>query len=233
MRIILAAVALIILVVAALTLNNSDIIKVVVKGSTSQLLNKLKIDLEPEDVIVGDEVKIIIKDQMGNPVEKARVYVTRDHYSSAKIVCVGETDSSGMLVYLFEDEGQYRIYVEKEGFYSQERLVNVKLRGALSFSIRLMEARGDERFEIIRITSDRCSVEKAEVYVNGTLIGYTNSSGEISSSFKLGKVYEIIIRKRGYRGLLVILDMNPEGGTGTIIRPLKNVYTESQVCRES
>jgi len=233
MRIILAAVALIIIAVAALTLNNPDIIKVEVKGFTSQSLSKLKIDLEPEDVTVGDEVKIIIKDRMGNPVEKARVYVAKDHYSSAKMAFIGETDSSGMLVYLFKDEGWHRVYVEKEGFYSQERLVNVKLRGALSFSMRLVEDRNDERFEIIRITSNERPVEKAEIYINGTFIGYTNSNGEINSSFKLGKVYEIIIRKKGYRGLLVILDMNPEGGTGTIIRPLKNVYTESQVRRGS
>ena len=233
MRIILATVALITIAVAALTLNNPDIIEVVVKGSPSQSLSKLKIELEPEDVTVGDEVKIIIKDHMGNPVEKVRVYVAKDINSSAKIALVGETDSSGMLVYLFEDEGWHRIYVEKEGFHSQERLVNVKLRGALSFSIRLMEARGDERFEIIRITSNGRPVEKAEIYVNGTLIGYTNSNGEISSSFKIGEVYELIIRKKGYRGLLVILDMNPEGGTGTIIRPLKNVHTEPQVHRGS
>ena len=233
MRIILAAAALIIIVVAALTLNNPDIIEVVVKGSTSQSLSKLKIELEPEDVTVGEEVKIIIKDQMGNPVEKARVYVARDYDSSAKMALVGETDSSGMLVYLFEDEGRYRVYVEKEGFHSQERLVNVKLRGALSFSMRLMEARGDVRFEIIRITSNGHPVEEAEIYVNGTLIGYTNSSGEIGCSFKIGEVYEIIIRKRGYRGLLVILDMNPEGGTGKIIRPLKSVYAEPPMHRGS
>ena len=229
MRIVLAAVALMILVIAALTLKSPDIIEVEVKGSNSPSLNKLKMDLEPEDVTVGEEVKIIIKDQKGDPVMKAKVYVAKGYYSSAKMTFIGETDSRGMLVFLFEDEGWYRIYVEKEGFHSQERLVNVKLRGTLSFSIRLMEARGDERFEIIRITSNGHPVEKAEIYINGTLIGYTNSKGEISSSFKIGKVYEIIIRKKGYRGLLVILDMNPEGGTGTIIRPLKNVHTEPQV----
>ena len=225
MRIILVAVALIIFVIAALTLNNPDIIEVEVNGSTLPSLNKLKMDLEPEDVTVGEEVKIIIKDQKGNPVEKARVYVAKGD-SSANMTCIGETDSSGMLIFLFENEGWHRIYVEKEGFYSQERLVNVKLRGTLSFSIRLMEARGDERFEIIRITSNGRPVAKAEIYINGTFIGYTNSNGEISSSFKLGKVYEVIIKKRGYRGLLVILDMNPEGGTGTIIQPLKNVSTK-------
>ena len=226
MRVILVLAALIMLVVAALTLNNPDIIEVKVNGSASSSLNKLKIDLEPEEVTVGEEVKIIIKDQKGNPVEKVRVYVAKAYYSSANMTCIGETDSSGMLVFLFKDEGWHRIYVEKEGFYSQERLVNVKLRGTLSFSIRLIEARGDERFEIIRITSNGRPVAKAEIYINGTFIGYTNSNGEISSSFKLGKVYEVIIKKRGYRGLLVILDMNPEGGTGTTIQPLKNVSTK-------
>ena len=231
MRIILVAVALIIIVVAALTLNNPDIIEVDLRGSTSQSLSKLKIELEPEDVTVGDEVKIIVRDRRGNPVEKAGVYVAKD--SSAEMTFIGETDSRGMLIYLFEDEGWHRIYVEKEGFCSQERLVNVKLKGALSFSRRLVEARNDERFEIIRITSNGNPVEKAEVYINGTLIGCTNSSGEIGISFKIGKAYELIIRKRGYRGLLVILDMNPEGGTGTIIRPLKNLHAEQPMHRGS
>ena len=71
-------------------------------------------------------------------------------------------------------------------------------------------------------TSDGYPVEKAEIYINGTLVGYTNSNGELNHTLELGKVYKIIVKKKGYRGLLVILDMNPEGGTGSIIQPLKD-----------
>ena len=70
------------------------------------------------------------------------------------------------------------------------------------------------------ITSNGYPVEKVEIYVNSTFIGYTDNNGELSYTFKRGKVYEIIIKKEGYRGLLIISDLNPEGGTGTVIQPL-------------
>ena len=168
-----------------------------------------------------DRVKIIIRNSEGNPVKGAKVYVAKN-YPSMKGIYIGKTNSSGELTYVFEEEGRYKVYVEKEGFLPQEMLVNVKLEGTLSFSIELKEARNNEQLKTIHITSNGYPVEKAKIYINGTFVGYTNSNGELSYTFKLGKVYEITVKKEGYRGLLIILDMDPEGGTGSIIRPLKD-----------
>jgi len=219
--IILLLFAALLTLIAAASALRPKTIEVEVEGSPPAI-SKLKIDIIPEDVIVGEEVEIIIKDSEGNPVEKAKVYVAKDHDPSKEATCIGETNSSGVLVHVFEDGGLHRIYVEKEGFLPQERLVNVELKGALSFSMELKEAHDDEQLKTIRITSDGKPVEGVEIHVNGTLIGYTNSDGELSYTFKLGEVYEITIRKEGYRGLLVILDMDPRGGTGSVIRPLRD-----------
>ncbi len=217
--IILLLFATLLTLIAAASALKPKMIKV--EGSPPAI-SKLKIDITPEDVIVGEEVKIIIKDSEGNPVEKAKVYVAKDHDPSTEATYVGETNSSGVLIHVFEDGGLHRIYVEKEGFPPQERLVNVELKGALSFSMELKEAHNDEQLKTIRITFNGNPVEGVEIYINGTLIGYTDSDGELSYTFKIGEVYEITIRKEGYRGLLVILDMDPKGGTGSVIRPLKD-----------
>ncbi|MCD6529151.1 hypothetical protein J7L06_02545 [Candidatus Bathyarchaeota archaeon] len=214
------AVALLVFIVGALALN-PRMIEVNVTGPSPPVANKLKIDVIPEDVIVNEEVKIIIKDPEGSPIEEAKVYVAKNH-PSTKGVYIGKTNSSGELTYVFEEEGWYKVYVEKEGFLPQETLVNVKLEGILSFSIELKEAHNNEQLKTIHITSNGYPVEKAKIYINGMFVGYTNSNGELSYTFKLGKVYEITVKKEGYRGLLIILDMDPEGGTGSIIRPLKD-----------
>ncbi len=219
--ILLVVVGLLMFISGTLVLNPT-IIEVSITGSRPPVAaNKLRIDVIPEDVIVGEEVKIIIRNPEGNPVKGAKVYVAKN-YPSTKGIYIGKTNSSGELTYVFKEEGWHRVYVEKEGFLPQEMPVNVKLKGTLSFSRELKEVRNNEQLETIQITSNGHPVEKAEIYINGTFVGYTNSNGELSYTFKLGKVYEIIVKKEGYQGLLLILDMDPEGGMGSIIRPLKD-----------
>ena len=219
--ILLIGAALLALIVSASALN-LKMIEVNVTGPSPPAANKLKIDIIPEDVIVGEEAKIIIRDHEGNPVKKAKVYVAENHDPSTKVTYIGETNSSGELTYVFEKEGWHRVHVEKEGFQPQEALINVRLKGALSFSMELKEAHGDKQLKTLHITSNGQPIKNAEVYVNDTFIGYTDNNGELNYTFKLGKVYKITVKKKGYRGLIIILDMNPKGGTGTIIQPLKD-----------
>jgi len=195
-------------------------LRVNITGPSPSESSKLKIDVTPEDVIVGEKVKIVVRNPEGKPVRGAKVYVARNHNLSAKGTYIGETNFSGVVTYAFKEDGQHIIYVEKDGFLPQWINLYVKLKGKLSFGWKLKESGNGELTYTMCITSNGYPVEKVEIYVNSTFIGYTDNNGELSYTFKRGKVYEIIIKKEGYRGLLIISDLNPEGGTGTVIQPL-------------
>jgi len=198
-------------------------VKVMEPFSEKSEVNKMKIDLIPENLTIGERAKIIVRDSEGKPVEGVKIYVAENHNPSTKGVYMGETNSSGELTHVFEREGWYRIYAEKEGFLSQVTSIYIGLKGFLSFSRELKRLYGDRRFEVIRITSNGRPVEKVEIYINGTFVGYTDSDGELSYMFKCGEIYEIVVKKEGYRGSLIILDLDPRGGTGTTIRPLEEI----------
>jgi len=219
------AVAIVMLVVSTLALNMKIIeVKVMeTKQPEKPEVNKLKIDLIPENLTIGERAKIIVRDSRDNPIKGVKVYVAKNHNLSTKGMYIGETNSSGEITHVFEEEGWYKIYAEKEGFFPQATFVNVRLKGYLSFSMKLERLYDDKQFKVMRITSNGRPVEKAEVYINGTFVGYTDSNGELSHMFKLGEVYEIVVKKEGYRGLLIILDLDPRGGTGTTIRPLQDI----------
>ena len=219
------AVAIVMLVVSTLALNMKIIeVKVMeTKQPEKPEVNKLKIDLIPENLTIGERAKIIVRDSRDNPIKGVKVYVAKNHNLSTKGMYIGETNSSGEITHVFEEEGGYKIYAEKEGFFPQATFVNVRLKGYLSFSMKLERLYDDKQFKVMRITSNGRPVEKAEVYINGTFVGYTDSNGELSHMFKLGEVYEIVVKKEGYRGLLIILDLDPRGGTGTTIRPLQDI----------
>jgi len=78
------AVALLVFIVGALALN-LRMIEVNVTGPSPPVANKLKIDVIPEDVIVNEEVKIVIKDPEGSPIEEAKVYVAKNYPSTKGI----------------------------------------------------------------------------------------------------------------------------------------------------
>nr|MDO8043981.1 carboxypeptidase-like regulatory domain-containing protein [Candidatus Baldrarchaeota archaeon] len=218
------AAAIVILVVSTSALNMKIIeVKIETKQSEKPEANKLKIDVIPENLTIGERAKIIVRDSGDDPIEGVKVYVARNHSSSTKGMYIGETNSSGEITHVFEEEGWYKIYAEKEGFFPQATLVNVRLKGSLSFSMKFEKLYDDERLKVMRISSNGRPVERAEVYINGTFVGHTDSNGELSHMFKLGEVYEIVVKKEGYRGLLIILDLDPRGGTGTTIRPLQDV----------
>jgi len=219
------AVVLVMLIVSTLALNMKIIeVKVMeTKQPEEPEVNKLKIDIIPENLTIGERAKIIVRDSRDNPIKGVKVYVAKNHNLSTKGMYIGETNSSGEITHVFEEEGWYKIYAEKEGFFPQATLVNVRLKGSLSFSMKLERLYDDKQFKVMRITSNGRPVEKAEVYINGTFVGHTDSNGELSHMFKLGEVYEIVVKKEGYRGLLIILDLDPRGGTGTTIRPLQDI----------
>ncbi|HDG62528.1 MAG TPA: hypothetical protein ENG15_05955 [Thermotoga sp.] len=218
------AAAIVILVVSTSALNMKIIeVKIETKQPEKPEANKLKIDVIPENLTIGERAKIIVRDSGDDPIKGVKVYVARNHSSSTKGMYIGETNSSGEITHVFEEEGWYKIYAEKEGFFPQATLVNVRLKGSLSFSMKFEKLYDDERLKVMRISSNGQPVERAEVYINGTFVGHTDSNGELSHMFKLGEVYEIVVKKEGYRGLLIILDLDPRGGTGTTIRPLQDV----------
>ena len=211
-------------IVGAPALNMIIEVKVMeTKLSERSEVNKMKIDLIPENLTIGERAKIIVRDSGGKLVEGVKIYVAENHNPSTKGIYIGETNSNGELTHIFEKEGWYRIYAEKEGFSSQVASIYVGFKGFLSFSRELKRLYDDRRFEVIRITSNGRPVEKVEIYINGTFVGYTDSDGELSYMFKCGEIYEIVVKKEGYRGSLIILDLDPRGGTGTTIRPIEEI----------
>ena len=84
------------------------------KLSEKSEVNKLKIDLIPENLTIGERAKIIVRDSGGKPVEGVKVYVAENHNPSTKGIYIDETNSSGELTHAFEREGWHRIYAEKE-----------------------------------------------------------------------------------------------------------------------
>ena len=202
----LVIITLTMLAISALALNNL-MIRVKIKtelAETIKEVNKLKVDIIPEDVVIGERIKIIVRDLKNNPVKGARVYVIEDYYNaSAKRTYIGETNSKGELVHIFEGRGWYGVYVEKEEYSPQQILIYVRPKGYLSISIKFPYADLEKNdvnkwLAIIYVTSNHRPVEEAEVYINGKLVGYTNSDGQLSYIFKPGKVYTIVVKKRGY-----------------------------------
>lgn len=95
-----------------------NLIKVGVVPEPTKVLkdvNKLKVEIAPEQPIVGEKVKIIVRDSENNPVEGAKIYVKKE---DGETTCIGETNSRGELTYVFGDRGTYWIGIEKEGFFS-------------------------------------------------------------------------------------------------------------------
>ncbi|RLI85472.1 MAG: hypothetical protein DRO98_06890, partial [Archaeoglobales archaeon] len=156
-----------------------------------------------EDLTAGKEVRIVVTTAITNePVAGAEIYIKSDVLGKTLI---GETDSNGELRYVFEDPGTYMIGVEKEGYTSipveSGEVVVVKPEGVLEVTIREVEVIEEQgkvkQVTKIYVTADGTPVEKAEVYANDEIIGYTDSNGVLTHKFEPG-VYVILAKKTGY-----------------------------------
>ena len=77
-RLTLLVALILITIVVGVSALNLRVIKVNIAGPSPPEANKLKIDIAPEDIVVGEEVKIIVRDPEGKPVEEAKVYVAKN-----------------------------------------------------------------------------------------------------------------------------------------------------------
>ena len=218
--ILLVIVIPIVLVMSVLALNTL-VIKVKLRPKLTEIakrVNKLRVEIIPNDIVVGERVEIIVRDPENNPAEGVKVYIIKGYYNTSKEkVYLGETDSSGKLVHVFEERGWYRVYVEKRGCYPQEVLIYVRPKGCLSISVKFPYADVEEDdvnkwLAVIYVTSDNYPVEGVEVYVNGELIGYTDDNGRLSYVFKPEGVYTVVVKKKGYVSSSITLSIKKSKG---------------------
>jgi PGF-pre-PGF domain-containing protein/PGF-CTERM protein len=163
----------------------------------------LKVTVIPKEPVAGEEVKIIVTTAVTKePVAGAKVYVKSDFLGKTLI---GETDSNGELKYVFKEPETYLIGVEKKGFVSipveSGEVVIVRPKGVLGLSVIKVEAVEEDgrvkQAAKIYVTAGGNPVERAEVYANSRLIGYTDSKGLLVYKFVPG-IYVITARKTGY-----------------------------------
>ena len=181
----------------------SALLILIVLLSPVSALGVLKVTVVPKNPTAGEKVKIIVTTAMTNkPVAGAKVYVKS---SGLGKILIGETNSNGELIWIFEEPGIYRIGVEKEGYISipveSGEIIVVKPKGILKLNVtkdKVVKEQGKVKVIInIYVTANGVPVEGAEVYINGKFIGLTDSNGLLTYKLEPG-VYVIKAKKTGY-----------------------------------
>ncbi len=159
----------------------------------------------PDSTHVGEEITITVTSD-GSPMEGADVYVN-------VVDNIGKTDSNGEITHSFSIIGIYSIYAVK-GLQTSDTITVTVEQPVLSISSvnPLAPEAGDE--VTITVKANLLdSVQGATVYVDGSSIGTTSSSGQISYTFSEGGTYSITAEKSGYTSsapyILTVIDIKP------------------------
>lgn len=208
-KLLLVALVLTLISIVGVGLEYLKVIKVKTIPSSEEIVKetiakKMRIEIVPERPIIGESVRIIVRDSKNNPIEGVKVYITNETGKTF----IGITDSNGELTYVFEWYGWYDIELEKEGFLPSGRPIHVESKGYLRLDISGSPKNG-KWIVVITVYSVSKPVENAEIYVNGSFVGYTDSKGQLICVFEPNKSYNIVAKKEGFASANIVTQCPP------------------------
>ncbi|MFC2154791.1 collagen binding domain-containing protein, partial [Candidatus Altiarchaeota archaeon] len=107
------------------------------KFTVNEVLEGLRVSLNPETPSLGDEVEVIVEDSTGNVVSGVKIEVSGVEASS------GQTDQYGIYLFTVSKLGVYEVKASKQGYQTKTSKIELKEKLNLHLSLEDVSA-GDE-----------------------------------------------------------------------------------------